>query len=445
MDRRERKFGRNVHTEKPTDWRQLLYCATADPLQRRHGQLLAGILLGLLGVTGFSLIRGVFDPFRPLAVQLILGAMVVSTGALYGLNRRGRVRAASAGLTLLGVMCITGLCMVGTAESAGPLPLPGLINPFGLIIPLGMAGVFLPARFTPLLVLLVSLDSAWIYTAGAPSLAVFRTTHPDQVSFLIVNTIILYIVVGFFSGAGSYLVNQALRDAHHANQNLSLAQAQERRRIIRELHDGPLQEIVGMMHLAEQCDILLAEGETARAQALLAVCAARGDLVVRQIRTLVRDLRPQELANTPLPVALHQLGERLQATGISVTLDFALTAALPPTLETALFRMVQEGLTNVHKHARAPRVWVTLEETAHAIQLEIRDDGQGFTPDQLIHQPSIDHMGLENLAARTAELGGHLSIQSAPGHGTTLQMTLPLPATPDAEPSRANTQVTPRL
>ncbi len=313
---------------KMTRWSQLLTCAATEPLQRQQGQLLAGILLGLLGIAVFALLRGFLDPTRPVGVQaVVLGGLVI-VSSLYWLNRRGAVTAASTGLVLLGIAGPTGLSLFAIPQQS--VSLPAVINPFGLIIAIGIAGVFLPVWVLPWLVLVVSVDTAWIYLVGASSLAVMRLEHPEQITFLTVNAIIIYLLVGFFTGAGSYLRNRALRDAQAANRNMQAAQTQERRRLIRELHDGPLQEIVGIMRLTEQCAILLAEGEIEQARPLVALCSSQAEVVVTQIRTLVRDLRPQELEGTTLAAAIDQLVARTQEAGIAVQLHYALIPSLPP-------------------------------------------------------------------------------------------------------------------
>lgn len=107
---------------------------------------------------------------------------------------------------------------------------------------------------------------------------------------------------------------------------------------------------------------------------------------------------------------------------------------LPPAVETALFRVFQEALTNVRKHARSDRARVTLRRGEHDVRLEVRDWGRGFSPDEdsAPNGPG-ERVGLSGMRERVALLGGQFEIESRPGDGTTVVATVPLKA---EEPDR---------
>jgi signal transduction histidine kinase len=149
-------------------------------------------------------------------------------------------------------------------------------------------------------------------------------------------------------------------------------------------------------------------------------------------------LRPKLLEEAPLPEALTRLVERWsEASGVAAHTN--VTGAprqLPPEVEATLFRVAQEALTNIRKHARAHRTALTLSYMNDRVALDARDDGTGFDPE---HNNAIagstreGGFGLGTMRERVERLGGTLSIESAPGDGTTLVVELPVAAD---DPSR---------
>jgi signal transduction histidine kinase len=110
---------------------------------------------------------------------------------------------------------------------------------------------------------------------------------------------------------------------------------------------------------------------------------------------------------------------------IPVTLKTPELDRLPKTLEAALFRIVQEALTNVARHAQARSVVVELRHTEHSISCTIRDDGRGFDP-QTILEPEKARLGLMGMRERAGQFGGAMTISSGPGMGTTVHVTIPM-------------------
>lgn len=113
-----------------------------------------------------------------------------------------------------------------------------------------------------------------------------------------------------------------------------------------------------------------------------------------------------------------------QQAGISCTLAAKLPDRLPEDHEIVLYRVAQEALTNVARHARASSARVELTETAETVVLEVHDDGVGFDPAAEEQQGGLDHFGLAGMRERVEMVGGHLSVDSAPGQGTTVDVEM---------------------
>ena len=164
-----------------------------------------------------------------------------------------------------------------------------------------------------------------------------------------------------------------------------------------------------------------AQDDAERAQALAAV---REQVVetLHDVRRLAVELRPKALDDFGLVPALERLRETFsEQTGMRVDLESQIRERLPPDVETAFFRIVQEALTNIVKHARAGAVSIVLAQTGRQVTAVIEDDGRGFTPDD-----RGEGLGLLGMGERLALLGGKLKIESSPGAGTTIVAEVPL-------------------
>jgi signal transduction histidine kinase len=100
---------------------------------------------------------------------------------------------------------------------------------------------------------------------------------------------------------------------------------------------------------------------------------------------------------------------------------------LTPEIEVTLYRIAQEGLTNIVRHAHASRVIIELTATAVSVFMRVEDDGQGFAPHQVSLRPGEHHLGLISISERASIVGGKLDVYSAPGEGTALNVTIPIP------------------
>jgi signal transduction histidine kinase len=202
----------------------------------------------------------------------------------------------------------------------------------------------------------------------------------------------------------------------------------ERQRMAQQIHDTVAQGFVGVVTHLEAAEQALGERERAVAEHLEAAkVSARSGL--EEARRLVWDLRPDLRAGEPLPAVLERQVQAWAAkSGVPANLVVSETLLpLDPDLDTALLHAAREALNNVRTHARARRVTVTLRYMRYEVTLDIQDDGIGFSPAPDPPRRPVDGgYGLRALEARVRGLGGRLSIESQPGEGTTLTVSLPL-------------------
>src|SRR6266516_1085898 len=226
------------------------------------------------------------------------------------------------------------------------------------------------------------------------------------------------------------MVLEALDDASHqrASQIIN-AQERERQRIARELHDETSQVLTSLLiSLA----VLEESVETQEARERIAETRALAHSTLRAIRNLSIDLRPSALDDLGLLPALRWYVKEYQRK-CSIEVEFQATGfkeRLPAEMETALYRIVQESLTNTAKHANARRVTIMLKEDSNTIYARIADDGRGFDYEALLKTPNQElGLGLAGMHERAVLLDGALIIHSAPGQGTTIEVNIPLPST----------------
>jgi two-component system sensor histidine kinase DegS len=146
----------------------------------------------------------------------------------------------------------------------------------------------------------------------------------------------------------------------------------------------------------------------------------RGSL--QDTRKIIFDLRPMALDDIGLPAALKKfVANYREQYGLPVEFQyFGTQKRMPHAVEVAMFRIVQEGLNNIYKHANATNVLVKLEVLPNKVNLLVRDDGKGFTPEKLGRGPRPKGYGLVGIKERVQLLKGDMEIVSAPGHGTSL-------------------------
>ena len=199
--------------------------------------------------------------------------------------------------------------------------------------------------------------------------------------------------------------------------------AEERGRIAREIHDGVAQSLYMLNISLETCVELAAQGREGLRERLQSLVGMSRQALL-ETHHYIFDLKPMLEGDRSITQALeNQLQEFRSVT--SMQAEFSANGEetpLPLATSPALFRIVQEGLANVYRHAQASRVYVTLAFEDGQVRLEIQDNGQGFSRKEI-----IEGRGLNNMTQRAEELGGSLSIESTIGQGTILNVTIPLP------------------
>ncbi len=201
-------------------------------------------------------------------------------------------------------------------------------------------------------------------------------------------------------------------------------QEEERRQVARELHDSAGQTLT-LLQLGLGRVARAAAADPAAVSEIDTLRSLAGELG-SDLSRLAREIRPTALDDLGLAAALHQLAEVVtRATGLTV--EAAVDPAAPrpaPEVETALYRVAQEALTNVVRHAGARHAWVRLDTEGKGLRLRVEDDGSGFDPAAVAsRRPVGAHLGLIGMRERVAQIGGTLAIGPRPGGGTRLEVT----------------------
>jgi signal transduction histidine kinase len=205
------------------------------------------------------------------------------------------------------------------------------------------------------------------------------------------------------------------------------AQEEERARVAREVHDSITQLAhAAAIHLDNALDLLDGAVPPARAEVERARDLARR--AADEARRLIAALRPEALDLRGLPGAIEQEVDALRTTGWRVDLDVSdvVGVRLDPESEITLYRVAQEALTNIRKHAGHARVRVRLTRQNGSVRLEVRDWGRGFDPRTVRPTPDGDHVGLTSMRERLELHGGKLEAVSGPDHGTIIRARLPV-------------------
>lgn len=204
------------------------------------------------------------------------------------------------------------------------------------------------------------------------------------------------------------------------------SQDQERRRIARELHDATGQKLaVAAMHFSIVNESMVTSDPAARTALTEGLSLLHQSL--REIRTLSYLLHPPLLDERGLPSALRWYVEGFaQRSGIHVDLEVSPNVSrFPQEIEMALFRIVQEGLANAHRHSGSSTATIQLSASQTSVKLEMQDAGKGFSPQQPDGLPMAPGVGITSMRERVNQLGGQMEIESG-ARGTTIRVVLPL-------------------
>jgi len=205
------------------------------------------------------------------------------------------------------------------------------------------------------------------------------------------------------------------------------AQEDERRRIARELHDDTAQVLFAQL-------LRLTTLKASPDKSIQELAATMEQMTVEAlegVRRLALELRPPALDDLGLSAALGELAQRFSEQ-LKIPVDYqarGLRGRLPSEVELVLYRVAQEALTNVAKHAEARHVWLDVDRTPTDVSISIRDDGKGFDPDNVASSDGRGlGLGIFGMEERVALVGGRFRIWSAPGHGTEVFAFIPLDA-----------------
>ncbi|MBF4693289.1 sensor histidine kinase [Fusibacter ferrireducens] len=207
------------------------------------------------------------------------------------------------------------------------------------------------------------------------------------------------------------------------------AQENERRRISRDIHDGPAQQIASIVMKAEFCERII-KNDFEKGMRELAEMKAATKKALKEVRDIIQDLRPMSLDEIGLNEAIETYAVNYGKTHqISVkTRIKKMTFPVEAIIQVAVFRLVQEILNNVKKHAKASQVNIELEYDAVYLRLIVADDGVGFDLEKTLKKIKMEHtsFGLLGLYERVNQLRGELEIVSEFGEGTTCTIKLPI-------------------
>jgi signal transduction histidine kinase len=222
--------------------------------------------------------------------------------------------------------------------------------------------------------------------------------------------------------------SQQLQDQlRHLSRQLLSAQEEERKRISRELHDEIAQTLTGInVRLAA-----LKTAATVNTKDLQKKISSTQRMVEKSVdivHRFARELRPTVLDDLGLIPALHSFVKSFsKQTRVHVHLTvYAAVEQLDGVQRTVLYRVAQEALTNVARHAHASRVDVHIQKLPHAVGLTIKDDGKSFHVERVLHAKKNKRLGLLGMRERVEMVGGSLHIESARGQGTTIRAEIPV-------------------
>lgn len=200
-------------------------------------------------------------------------------------------------------------------------------------------------------------------------------------------------------------------------------QEDERRRVAHEVHDGLTQTIIAINHHLEAFSTDFAPQEPEGRERLDRISQLAQD-AIEESQRVTFGLRPTVLEDFGLTAAIRSEIQSLSAQGFRVSyVDDLGESRLPEVVETTLYRIAQEALTNVRKHAGVESAWIWLERRGEEVRLRISDRGAGFDPEEATHTAGL---GLVGMRERAEMIGGSLELESRAGHGTEINVAAPL-------------------
>jgi two-component system sensor histidine kinase UhpB len=233
--------------------------------------------------------------------------------------------------------------------------------------------------------------------------------------------------IGELSLSLNAVLNSMERQSKRGAASVIKAQEEERKRIARELHDETSQSLTGLVIGVRMIDELLPDSMTEVRERLRGI-EDLAQTTLEEVHTMAIRLRPSVLDDLGLLAALRSyIKEFSSHSRVFVELNLpSLSRRLSPDLETVLYRVVQEALTNVVRHADASRCWVTLQQQGDRLKGIISDNGRGFDLRRVSADGGGEGLGLHGIKERIELVGGAMSLESRPGEGSTLYLEVPI-------------------
>ncbi|MFE0433991.1 sensor histidine kinase [Streptomyces nigra] len=352
-----------------------------------------------LGVAALLLGTGLSGP-HPSGAPELLGSALLAAG---GLALAGRRRAP------LAVLVITGLCAVGYLGAGfEALAVPYLVAVYGSVRA-GHRAVTLAVSVGLLVVLNLT---AWVFHDEGPREAVTQARHTLELAWLI---------AAFAAGEAVRQAERRADEAERSREETALRRADEERlRIARELHDS-LTHQISVIKVQSEVAVHVARrrGEQV-SEALLAIQQA-GREASRELRATLEALRDDDTTPPPGLDHLPELVKRFQGTGLETTLTVeGHPRAVPDAVSRTAYRIVQESLTNVTRHASATTASVLIDYRPDGLRVHIDDDGK-----DTVHSAPTPGLGLLGMRERVSALGGRLRAEPRTAGGFTVQAELP--------------------
>jgi signal transduction histidine kinase len=292
----------------------------------------------------------------------------------------------------------------------------------------------LPANILAMRAFSRRLGFVWvgIYTVVISVMLIYGHGMPDALNYISVY-LAAYLLLSSYSltlkkTEEARSQSQALlkQVRSYANQVQELAVVEERNRLARELHDSVTQTIFSMTLITKSA-LILQDREPGKVREKLVNLQELSQNALQEMRELISQLRPLSIADDGLyPVLRRHFEGLLKRDNLRVEFrgDDGTQLPIAPGKQQELFRVIQEALNNVVKHAGTKDAAVDLRQTAGGIALEIEDAGEGF--DTTLVAPGPAHFGLSSMAERVEELGGSIDVISAPGKGTRVRVAIPV-------------------
>ena len=252
---------------------------------------------------------------------------------------------------------------------------------------------------------------------------------PVQYGNLVVWVLVLLLTYGFATFVFS-VVERLQAQAIARSRDLATLSAvlEERARLSRELHDGFAQLVAFLLVRIDTVEGLLAANRSPEALVELERMRSVTDDLYQDVRESISELRTR-VSERGLPATVREYVDAYEDRhDLAVHLEGEdVAAALPPLIAFQLLRIIQEALANVRKHARARNAWITFKKLEdNKLEMLVGDDGQGFEPEVVSVEASRTSFGLASMRERVESLGGDLKLDSRPGGGTRVLVTIPL-------------------